>query len=99
MKRLATSIAVLALYAGAAAPALATPSTPSWVATWGIPINSSKTTAFTNRTIRVLAQTSLGGSQVRVRLSNDNGTGRSRSRTRRSPSRGRARRSAAPACR
>jgi lysophospholipase L1-like esterase len=47
---------------------------PSWVASWGLPINSSRTTAFADRTIRDVAQTSLGGTQVRVRLSNDNGT-------------------------
>src|SRR3954449_1201175 len=57
------------------APGVAGAATPlSWVATWGLPINSSRTTAFSNRTIRQIAQTSLGGSQVRVRLSNDNGT-------------------------
>src|SRR4051812_50087196 len=64
--------AVAALAVAPAAASAANP--PSWVATWGLPINSSRTTAFSNRTIRAIAQTSLGGSQVRVRLSNDNGT-------------------------
>ena len=59
----------------AAAPAIATAAgPPSWVASWGLPINSSRTTAFADRTLREVAQTSLGGTQVRVRLSNDNGT-------------------------
>src|SRR5206468_8277607 len=62
--------AALAALPGAAAAA----GPPSWVASWGLPINSSRTTAFADRTIRDVAQTSLGGTQVRVRLSNDNGT-------------------------
>src|SRR6185437_4883492 len=65
--------AAVAAFLLVTAPASATPATPSWVATWCLPINSSKTTTFTNRTIRVVAQATLGGSQVRVRLSNDNG--------------------------
>src|SRR3954454_15764120 len=70
-RALVAAAASLALTPAAAG---ATPTVPSWVATWGLPINSSRTTAFSNRTIRQIAQTSLGGSQVRVRLSNDNGT-------------------------
>jgi lysophospholipase L1-like esterase len=72
VRRLSAGACALAAALVAAPPALAT--SPSWVATWGLPINSSRTTAFADRTIRDVAQVSLGGSQVRVRLSNDNGT-------------------------
>src|SRR3954463_3246489 len=70
MFALAGAAVALALAPGAAQAG--TP--PSWVATWGQPINSSRTTAFSNRTIRDVAQTSLGGTRLRVRLSNDNST-------------------------
>jgi lysophospholipase L1-like esterase len=69
-RALVGAAAVLAAAPGAAVAA----GPPSWVASWGLPINSSRTTAFSNRTLREVAQTSLGGTQVRVRLSNDNGT-------------------------
>jgi lysophospholipase L1-like esterase len=72
VSRLSVCAGALAAALVLAAPASAT--APSWVATWGLPINSSRTTAFADRTIRQIAQVSLGGTQVRVRLSNDNGT-------------------------
>jgi lysophospholipase L1-like esterase len=50
-----------------------------WVATWGaspvapLPANTTNT-GFTNQTVRMMVHTSLGGSEVRVRLSNAFGT-------------------------
>ncbi len=50
-----------------------------WVATWGaspvapLPANTTNT-GFTNQTIRLIVHTSLGGNEVRVRLSNAFGT-------------------------
>ena len=51
----------------------------TWVATWGaspvapLPANTTNT-GFTNQTVRLIVHTSLGGSEVRVRLSNAFGT-------------------------
>ena len=50
-----------------------------WVATWGAspvaPLASNTTnTGFTNQTVRLIVHTSLGGNEVRVRLSNAFGT-------------------------
>ena len=51
----------------------------AWVATWGaspvapLPANTTNT-GFTNQTVRMVVHTSLGGSEVRVRLSNAFGT-------------------------
>jgi len=50
-----------------------------WVATWGaspvapLPANTTNT-GFTNQTVRLIVHTSLGGNEVRVRLSNAFGT-------------------------
>jgi lysophospholipase L1-like esterase len=50
-------------------------SDPVWVATWGaspvapLPANTTNT-GFTNQTVRLVVHTSLGGNEVRVRLSN-----------------------------
>jgi lysophospholipase L1-like esterase len=50
-----------------------------WVATWGaspvapLPANTTNT-GFTNQTVRLIMHTSLGGNEVRVRLSNAFGT-------------------------
>jgi lysophospholipase L1-like esterase len=50
-----------------------------WVATWGanpvapLPANTTNT-GFTNQTVRLIVHASLGGNQVRVRLSNAFGT-------------------------
>jgi lysophospholipase L1-like esterase len=51
----------------------------TWVATWGAspvaPLASNTTnTGFTNQTVRLIVHTSLGGNEVRVRLSNAFGT-------------------------
>src|ERR1700730_11583240 len=50
-----------------------------WVATWGAspvaPLPATTTnTGFTNQTVRLIVHTSLGGNEVRVRLSNAFGT-------------------------
>ncbi len=51
----------------------------NWVATWGaspvapVPANTTNT-GFTNQTVRLIVHTSLGGNEVRVRLSNAFGT-------------------------
>jgi lysophospholipase L1-like esterase len=51
-----------------------------WVATWGaspvapLPANSATNPGFTNQTVRLIVHTSVGGSAVRVRLSNLFGT-------------------------
>ena len=51
----------------------------NWVSTWGaspvapLPANTTNT-GFTNQTVRLIVHTSLGGSEVRVRLSNAFGT-------------------------
>jgi lysophospholipase L1-like esterase len=51
----------------------------TWVATWGtspvapLPANTTNT-GFTNQTVRLIVHTSLGGNEVRVRLSNAFGT-------------------------
>lgn len=47
---------------------------PSWVASWGLPVNATDNTAFDNQTIRVVARTSFGGDRVRIQLSNVFGT-------------------------
>jgi lysophospholipase L1-like esterase len=50
-----------------------------WVATWGaspvapLPANTTNT-GFTNQTVRLIVHTSLGGNEVRIRLSNAFGT-------------------------
>src|SRR5260370_33155679 len=52
---------------------------PGWVATWGaspvapLPANTTNP-GFTNQTVRLVVHTSLGGNEVRVRLSNAFGT-------------------------
>jgi len=54
---------------------------PNWVATWGaspevdVPLPANTTNpSFTNQTVRMIVHTSIGGSQVRVRLSNTFGS-------------------------
>jgi lysophospholipase L1-like esterase len=58
----------------ATSTALARPMKPSWVAAWGLPVNTSDTASFRNQTIRVVLRASFGGSRARIRLSNVNGT-------------------------
>jgi lysophospholipase L1-like esterase len=73
-------VVVLALCV-ATRPSFAAPkeSEQTWVATWGaspvapLPANTTNT-GFTNQTVRLIVHTSLGGSEVRVRLSNAFGT-------------------------
>ncbi|MBO0803748.1 MAG: SGNH/GDSL hydrolase family protein [Nocardiopsaceae bacterium] len=48
---------------------------PGWVATWAASPQGGDTTAFTNQTVRNIMYTSVGGSAVRVRLSNTFGSG------------------------
>jgi len=66
----------LAAWSGFAAPKEAD---DAWVATWGaspvapLPANTTNT-GFTNQTVRLIVHTSLGGNEVRVRLSNAFGT-------------------------
>jgi lysophospholipase L1-like esterase len=70
-----------ALAAGAgpahAAGAVASPAAP-WCATWGTapagPPASSSTQSYSNQTLRLIVHTSIGGSAVRVRLSNEMGS-------------------------
>ncbi len=66
--------------AGATQPSdSAAPSSPSWVASWAMPVGSYGPTdmavrpRFADKTIRTTARLSLGGSRVRVRLSNESG--------------------------
>ena len=66
----------LAVWTGFAGPKEAD---DAWVATWGAspvaPLASNTTnTGFTNQTVRLIVHTSLGGNEVRVRLSNAFGT-------------------------
>lgn len=64
----------------AACGTLATPTpvradTTAWSATWTAPQNTSQSEGFGNETIRMLANTSLGGNQIRLRLNNIYSTG------------------------
>ncbi|MFJ4842042.1 SGNH/GDSL hydrolase family protein [Streptomyces sp. NPDC088746] len=72
------------LLATAAAPAMSAESAPaghnarSWTGTWAAgptTAPASDTTEFENQTIRQTVRTSIGGDQVRVRLSNEFGSG------------------------
>jgi lysophospholipase L1-like esterase len=75
---------VLAAAAAAASTALgaATPGPPGpathkpgqWVATWAASPQSGDTAGFTNQTVRNVIYTSVGGSEIQVRLSNTFGT-------------------------
>jgi lysophospholipase L1-like esterase len=75
--------ALVALFAALAISIGAAPKStdrdPGWVTTWGaspvapLPANTTNP-GFTNQTVRLIAHTSVGGSEVRVRLSNVFGT-------------------------
>ena len=72
----AAVVLCLGAWTGFAGPREAT---DTWVATWGAspvaPLATNATnTGFTNQTVRLVVHTSLGGSEVRVRLSNAFGT-------------------------
>ncbi|MGJ5893761.1 SGNH/GDSL hydrolase family protein [Streptomyces sp. V2] len=68
-----------ALLLATATPAAATPHADGWTGTWGTapapaaPDGISRT-GFADRTVRMTAHTSVGGSEVRLRLSNAYGT-------------------------
>jgi lysophospholipase L1-like esterase len=53
-------------------------STARWVGTWGTapagPPLAAQTQTFSNQTLRLIVHTSIGGSQVRIRVSNELGT-------------------------
>jgi lysophospholipase L1-like esterase len=65
---------ILGFTSVATSTALARGMKPSWVAVWGLPVNTTDTASFQNQTIRVVLRASFGGSRVRIRLSNVNGT-------------------------
>jgi lysophospholipase L1-like esterase len=62
---------IVSMGAGAAAGI----SNPRWVATWAASPLGGGTTQFSNQTVRNIIYTSVGGSEVRVRLSNSFGSG------------------------
>lgn len=72
--------AALAAALGAPPPALQAQDTTAarWVATWGAapagPPAAGSTQTFTNQTLRLIAHTSIGGSRVRIRVSNEMGS-------------------------
>jgi lysophospholipase L1-like esterase len=73
------AIFVCAVLTGAGLAHAAKNAATNWVATWGsspvapLPANNTNP-GFTNQTVRMIVHTSVGGSQVRVRLSNAFGT-------------------------
>lgn len=69
---LATAATMLATGAGAAV--VRGQSDAGWVATWTASPTSGGTTQFSNQTVRNVIYTSVGGSQVQVRLSNTFGS-------------------------
>ncbi|MGZ5183198.1 MAG: SGNH/GDSL hydrolase family protein [Ramlibacter sp.] len=75
-----TAPALAAALAGSAIspPAHAAAAAPPWCATWGTapagPPPASSTLSFSNQTLRLIVHTSIGGSAVRVRLSNEMGS-------------------------
>lgn len=70
---LVTAAAIVAT--GADAGANPGQSGPGWVATWTASPTSAGTTQFSNQTVRNVIYTSVGGSEVQVRLSNLFGRG------------------------
>jgi hypothetical protein len=69
--------ALAAALVTAAPPARAAAPDESWCATWGAapagPPAAASTLAFANQTLRLIVHASIGGSRVRVRLSNEMG--------------------------
>jgi lysophospholipase L1-like esterase len=71
--------ASLLAFAGLALPAFAQPgwNTQQWVGTWGTapagPPLSTEVVTFNDQTLRLIVHTSIGGSQVRIRVSNSFG--------------------------
>jgi len=76
--RTATALAAgVGLGVGPCMPALAGAAADSWTATWGTapagPPVAGSALSFSNQTLRLIAHASIGGSRVRVRLSNEMG--------------------------
>jgi len=78
---LAASLLAAAGLALPSLPAIAQQSdwtTAHWVGTWGTapagPPLAAQTQTFSNQTLRLIVHTSIGGSQVRIRVSNELGT-------------------------
>jgi lysophospholipase L1-like esterase len=76
---LRTAPALAAALATAAPPVRAAISSPeAWCATWGTapagPPAAASTLSFANQTLRLIVHTSIGGSRVRVRLTNEMGS-------------------------
>jgi lysophospholipase L1-like esterase len=57
------------------ARAAAAPHNPGWVATWAASPEAGDTTQFSDQTVRNIVYTSVGGSEVQIRLSNTFGSG------------------------
>ncbi len=73
-RRVAPLLAALAL---CAAPLAAVAQTAPWIATWTAsqqPPRGVMPASFTNQTVRQIVRVSIGGSKVRIRLSNEFGT-------------------------
>jgi len=73
----ASLAAGLAVAPGAVRQALAAVPGDTWAATWGTapagPPTAAAALSFTNQTLRLIVRTSIGGSRLRVRLSNEMG--------------------------
>jgi lysophospholipase L1-like esterase len=71
----AAVVATVAVIVSMGAGAAAATSNPRWVATWAASPLGGGTTQFSDQTVRNIIYTSVGGSEVRVRLSNNFGSG------------------------
>lgn len=71
---LALLAAAVTLAGTQAAAATARSARPSWVAAWGLPVNGADTSTLQGETVRVIARPTIGGSRVRIRLSNASGS-------------------------
>lgn len=74
----ATAAAVVLLGGGAlaatSAPASAAPTRAGWVGSWATAVSTTSSPGFENTTLRQVVHLSVGGSSVRVRLTNQFGT-------------------------
>jgi lysophospholipase L1-like esterase len=68
---LVTATVIVSMGAGAAAA----PSNPGWVATWTASPSGADNNQLSDQTVRNIVYSSVGGSEVRVRLSNTFGSG------------------------
>ena len=70
--------ALAAVLAGAASPPAQARAVQRWSATWGCapagPPPAASTQSFSNQTLRLIVRASVGGSRVRIRLSNERGS-------------------------